>query len=171
MELSFALCLPRDGTSVPFVRHLLRATLQRLGIEDECVHDIEIALSEACTNVLRHAGTEDEYQVDVEVDDQRCRITVSDAGEGFELGDPRDESTPIPSEGGRGIQLMRALVDGLHFESDMPGTVVELTKTLELQPSSVLRRMTPVQLRKDTDELLVDPLQTGAQTGRRQPSR
>jgi serine/threonine-protein kinase RsbW len=161
MELSFALCLPRDGTSVPFVRHLLRATLLRLGVEDRCVHDIEIALSEACTNVLRHAGTEDEYEVEVEIDEHRCKLTVSDAGGGFEFRDGSAQDTLIPSEGGRGIQLMRALVDGLHFESDGPGTVVELTKTLELQPSSVLHQLTRTPVAERAGGLLIDPPDPG----------
>jgi serine/threonine-protein kinase RsbW len=162
MELRFALCLPRDGTSVPFVRHLLRSTLRRLGVEDGCVHDIEIALSEACTNVLRHAGTEDEYEVEVEVDDRRCKLTVSDAGGGFEFREGSAPVAPIPSEGGRGIHLMRALVDGLHFESDGPGTVVELTKTLELQPSSVLHRLTRTRVAERAGDLLIDPMDPGA---------
>jgi serine/threonine-protein kinase RsbW len=162
MELSFALCLPRDETSVPFVRHLLRSTLLRLGIEGACVNDIEIALSEACTNVLRHAGIEDEYEVEIEVDDRRCKLTVSDAGGGFEYLPGSAEVSAIPSEGGRGIQLMRALVDGLHFQSDGPGTIVELTKSLELQPSSVLHQLTRTPRTEHTGQLHTDPVERGA---------
>ena len=161
MELSFALCLPRDETSVTFVRHLLRATLLRLGVENGCAHDIEIALSEACTNVLRHAATEDEYEVEIEIDDRRCKLTVSDAGGGFEFATGSDEATPLPSEGGRGIQLMRSLVDGLDFKTAGPGTIVELTKTLELQPGSLLRPLTRGSFRDGAGKLVIDPAEPG----------
>jgi serine/threonine-protein kinase RsbW len=162
MQLSFALCLPRDGASVPFVRHLLRATLTRLGVEDDCLNDIEVALSEACTNVLRHAGTEDEYEVEVEVDDRSCRITVSYTGKGFVPAVRSEGGGVLPSEGGRGIKLMHALADDLHFETNVPGTVVELRKTLELESGSVLRQLTESSQPDGTDMFVIDPHAPGA---------
>jgi len=48
---------------------------------------------------------------------------------------------PLAAESGRGIKLMRALVDDLQFVSDKDsGTVVRLNKRLAVHPSSPLRR-------------------------------
>jgi len=51
-SLSWALSLPRDHRSVPVARHLVRAGMLILGVDEDCTNDVEVALSEACTNVL-----------------------------------------------------------------------------------------------------------------------
>jgi serine/threonine-protein kinase RsbW len=141
MVLTFSLYLPRDGTSVPFVRHLCRSALMELAVETVCIDDIELALAEACTNVLRHAAdSDDEYVVVLRIEDDTCSIEVVDAGDGFDHSKIPD-SMPEGAESGRGIHLMRALVDDLQFVSDKElGTVVRLKKTLVVDPSSPLRR-------------------------------
>jgi serine/threonine-protein kinase RsbW len=140
MVLTFSLYLPRDGTSVPFVRHLCRSALRELGVEDACTHDIELALAEACTNVLLHAAdTDDEYVVELKIEDDNCSIEVVDAGGGLDQS-KISEAMPEAAESGRGIPLMRALVDDLQFVSDREsGTVVRLKKALAVTPSSPLR--------------------------------
>lgn len=140
MTIVFTLCLPRDGASVPVVRHLLRSAMERLGVEPECLHDMELAVTEACTNVLQHAtGTGDDYEVAVELNETMCEITVTDAGQGFDHSTVA-ESAAVSAESGRGIQLMRALVDKVQFLSrPQSGTIVHLVKELELRSNSVLR--------------------------------
>jgi serine/threonine-protein kinase RsbW len=70
--------------------------------------------------------------VEIELTDHRCEIRVIDTGHGFDfevLGRSEAETT---AEGGRGIQLMRALVDSIKFTSEPEsGTVVHLVKDLE----------------------------------------
>jgi serine/threonine-protein kinase RsbW len=124
------------------VRHLCRATLERVGVEQGCIDDIEIAVSEACTNVYKHAHrTEEEYEVKVTIDDDVCTIEVTDAGPPFDQPAAND-GFPVGTESGRGIKLMRALVDDLQFETRSEGgTVVTIHKTLALHPASMLRRL------------------------------
>lgn len=144
MTVAFELSLPRDAASVPVARHICRDALADLGVAIACVHDIELAVTEACTNVLKHTdGTDGDYRVAVEVDDSRCRIRVIDAGEGFEHERAiRQEAATSSSESGRGIQLMRALVDRVRFVSKpRDGTVVHLEKELDLVGGSVLKRL------------------------------
>lgn len=115
--------------------------MERLGVELECVDDMELAVTEACTNVLLHAGTQEEYEVSVEVNEKLCEIRVTDAGEGFDHStmSPEAEGT---SENGRGIQLMKALVDKVQFLSRPPeGTIVHLIKELRLKENSALRAL------------------------------
>jgi hypothetical protein len=81
------------------------------------VHAIELALTEACTNVLDHAAETDEYEVSAGIDGTVCVIEVIDRGEGFD-GSVQGHAEAEPSaEDGRGIQLMRALVDKVTFTS------------------------------------------------------
>ncbi len=63
MEIKLTLALPRDEVSVPVIRRTLKASLEVLGIDAGVVSDIELALTEACTNVLKHATGGEEYEV------------------------------------------------------------------------------------------------------------
>ena len=84
MEIKLTLALPRDEYSVPVARRVLKQALDALGVQEGVVHDIELALTEACTNVLDHAGDADEYEVSAGIDDQVCILEVIDRGSGFE---------------------------------------------------------------------------------------
>jgi serine/threonine-protein kinase RsbW len=143
MEIHFSLCLPRDEESVPVVRHICRDALLELGVTGDCVGDVELAVTEACTNVLKHAaGTGDEYEVTVAVDEDECIIRVIDSGEGFDHEAVDREAAAASAESGRGVFLMAALVDDLRFTSKPEvGTVVHLEKKLELTENSVIRRL------------------------------
>ncbi|MDQ3915782.1 MAG: ATP-binding protein [Actinomycetota bacterium] len=144
MEIHFSLCLPRDEESVPVVRHICRDALLELGVGHGCVGDVELAVTEACTNVLKHAaGTGDEYEVSVAVAEDDCVIRVVDSGTGFDHETVDREATAAPgAEGGRGVFLMAALVDDLRFTSKPEvGTIVHLEKKLELTEASVIRRL------------------------------
>ena len=93
-----------------------------------------LALTEACANVVQHAGEHDEYQVDVAIDDHVCRISVLDHGEGFDASSvPTNPDSLL--EGGRGLILMRALVDRLAFREAEDGRhCVVLEKQLVNEP-------------------------------------
>lgn len=69
----------------------------------------------------------------VEIDGERCTIRVVDTGRGFDESVVGDGAA-ADSERGRGIQLMKALVDRVHFQSDAgTGTAVHLEKTLRFR--------------------------------------
>lgn len=111
-----------------------------MGVEQDCLSDIELAVTEACSNVLHHAiGSDAGYDVCVEVSALKCDIRVKDTGGGFDPGSMGLESSSTNSEGGRGIFLMRTLVDELSFISGSDnGTVVHLTKRLDIGKDSPL---------------------------------
>ena len=143
MVISFSLSLPRDELSVPVVRRLCRSALDDLGVARSCVGDIELAVTEACTNVLKHAnGTQDSYDVMVSVDESDCDIRVVDSGAGFDHAETGRDEPPVADESGRGILLMRALVDRVHFASiPEQGTIVHLQKHLDLTDASILKQL------------------------------
>jgi len=99
MEIKLTLALPRDSLSVPIVRQILTRALQTLGVLDQIVSDIEIALTEACTNVLKHAGDQ-EYEVSCGIDGNCCRIEVIDRGGGFDAAGMGMEDAPLTAETG-----------------------------------------------------------------------
>jgi serine/threonine-protein kinase RsbW len=116
MEMSVRVTLARDSRYVAVARGVLSTLLDGLPAPAEVVDDLQMALSEACANVVRHAVGSEAYQVDLEVDDERCRVQVSDRGPGFLPQSGDFTTTDLDDEGGRGLALIRALTDDLWFE-------------------------------------------------------
>src|SRR5690606_41864449 len=108
-----ALRLPRDAASVPLIRQMLDGTLTSLGVEPQIRDDFELMLTEACSNVIRHAVPSDEYTVSAMVYDDLCVIRVVDTGHGF---DPSKVHDAAPgAESGRALQIVRAPADDGRF--------------------------------------------------------
>ena len=139
MELSLALTLPRDEQTVPVARHIVRNAMEQVGVEQTCIYDIELALSEACTNVLLHSGPGDLYVVRLDLEDRIGVIRVIDVGHGFDSARLR-ATDPLPeAERGRGLGLMQALVDRFDFTSrPEAGTIVTLEKDLTYRDEALL---------------------------------
>lgn len=121
----------------PYVDQLMRfikGFTNKFGAAEESEMAIEMALREALANAVIHGNHEDPHkricvtcrcQMDGEVS-----ITVRDEGDGFDdagVPDPTDPSRRLLSNG-RGIYLMRALMDEVSFEEH--GNVVRMRKKL-----------------------------------------
>lgn len=154
-DMRFCLAFPRESLTIPFMRHVLGDALFHLGVDEECVSDLLLAVTEACTNVLRHAGPGSRYEVLVRINQNRCLLRVLDDGPGFalpRLAGRRSQSRRAPvrpgalrrrrpaetsdvsalPESGRGLAIMRACVDDVSLRSGPGrGTVVSLRKRIE----------------------------------------
>ncbi|MDK3256554.1 ATP-binding protein [Blastococcus capsensis] len=144
MNIDFSVQLPTDAQSVPLVRGLLRQALEHLHVTQPVIEEITLALTEACANVVDHAADHEDYQVDVSIDEQLCTISVLDDGAGFDVASAT-ETDPAPTDDrGRGLMLMRALVDRLRFvEGDDGRHRVTFEKRLVTQPRLRLRLLEP----------------------------
>jgi serine/threonine-protein kinase RsbW len=133
MLVRFALDLPNDAASVTLCRRAVRSVMEQLEIPVERRYEIELALGEAATNVVRHAYPHqaNQYHVEVELDAQRVRLTVLDHGCGFARG-----AVPDPGEeqmGGRGVLLIERLADVAWFEC-IKGQGTKLVAEFSVQP-------------------------------------
>jgi serine/threonine-protein kinase RsbW len=115
----------------PFVDQLMRF-IKRFPNGDGSELDIEIMIREALANAIIHGNHENPekclYVTSRCSQDGQVLITIRDQGQGFGNGALSDPATPenILSRNGRGIYLMRALMDEVHFEEG--GTVVKMRK-------------------------------------------
>ena len=116
MRMTVRLHLPREAGSVPAVRRLLRSTLALLHVDRGTGDDLEIAVTEACTNVVRHATGADSFEVSLDVADDRCSIDVRDNGAGFDPAQV-DARPGDSSEHGRGLLLIKALSENVRMQS------------------------------------------------------
>lgn len=137
MELKIVLFLPRDAASVPLSRQVLTNCLETLGVTRDTRNDIALALSEACANVIQHAGPGDEYEVEASVHNGRCIIEVINTGTAA-LTTPDSEPAPLTAEHGRGLQIIDAVADNLQLTGNGRGgtTTVHFEKTLDFVPDA-----------------------------------
>jgi serine/threonine-protein kinase RsbW len=139
-RLEMTVSLPRQSHSVPVIRRLAAQILRAFGVAGDSIHDVELAISEACANVIQHAIDSEGYEVTIELGADRCAITVLDRGDGFDALNVEDQHDH-DAESGRGLQLMRALVDNLNFVSEPKvGAVVHMVKQLDYDDSHPFRR-------------------------------
>jgi serine/threonine-protein kinase RsbW len=139
MEITLALNLPRDELSVPVARRIVDAAMRTVGVDGSCVDDVSLALTEACTNVLKHSGPGDEYEVSLRLRDDVCSIEITDVGHGFDFATLAAGDASTEAERGRGVQLMKLLVDRVQFQSKPEaGSVVHLEKQLRYVDGSLL---------------------------------
>lgn len=142
MNLDVAICLPQEAETVSLIRGVIANALGTFGVDPDCIDDISLALSEACTNVLDHAADDDMYEVRLDVDDERCVISVKNASDGFDAENLGDELPDESSPRGRGVVIMRAVMDHVEFTSEPEiGTIVRLVKQLTLVDGGPLDRL------------------------------
>src|SRR4030081_1046791 len=124
--------LPSEVAAIsPFVDEFM-LLLRKCGCVSEGVSDVEIALREALANAIIH-GNHQNPQKHVHVR-FRCKpdevsIAVRDEGQGFDINTITDPTGPenIGSVHGRGIYLMKAVMDEVRFEER--GMVVHMRKS------------------------------------------
>jgi serine/threonine-protein kinase RsbW len=137
VEIKMVLYLPRDAASVPVSRQVLDGCLETLGVAADTRTDIALALSEACANVILHAGPGEEYEVMASARDGRCVIEVVNTGDGSAVIGPAGGMVPGTAEHGRGLKIMKAVTDDLQLSSDGEDkTTVHFEKALRWIPGS-----------------------------------
>jgi serine/threonine-protein kinase RsbW len=97
-------------------------------------HHINIVLTEALVNAIKHANSADsnkEVHIRISVSDTELLIRVHDNGQGFDLNLVPSTVCPDPlSEQGRGIYIIRSLMDSVEYRKDNGGNVLEMKKRL-----------------------------------------
>jgi serine/threonine-protein kinase RsbW len=149
VQVTVRLELPRDAGTIPVLRRLCGRSLEVVGAEPEIIDDVALALTEACANVLQHVENGGLYEVLVGFDEEHAFVDVIDQGPGF---DPEQLSAPSPEdESGRGVHLMRELMDSVRFDSvSGSGTTVHLEKKLAWMPGAAMQRLTSDATRTPT---------------------
>lgn len=123
LEDALEMTLPARATVLGGLRNTLGRWLGAAGANENELFDITLSASEAATNAIEHAygAREANFTIRCEHDDQQVTITVRDIGRW---------RTTRPQTGGRGLEIIRSLLDDVTIDSDQHGTVVTMTKRL-----------------------------------------
>lgn len=119
-----SLRIPSRPEYVMLARLVVTQVGQLAGFGPEEVYDLKLAVTEAATNVIRHAAV-DSFQIEYRVVPRTVEITVVDSGGGFDVGEL--SGTP-GAEGGFGLAVIRSLVDELVLDSTTGGTRLKMVR-------------------------------------------
>ncbi|HEY6584760.1 MAG TPA: ATP-binding protein [Gaiellaceae bacterium] len=112
------LTIPAKAEYITLVRLALSGLSQLRPLSEETLGDLKLAVTEACSNSVRHAyqdGREGAVEVLYELHSDRLVVEVSDDGEGFTVADQAAAGAGALTEGGLGIAIIRELADELEL--------------------------------------------------------
>lgn len=137
---SFRLKLPANSENLDIIRKFISGIAENMGFSEEDIYQIELAVDEACSNVIRHAylgkdNEKDNILVIVKTKPKQIVISIADTGIGF---NPNSIKTPNMDEylkrmkpGGLGLHLIKTLMDDVSFRIK-PGVHNEVKMTKKL---------------------------------------
>jgi anti-sigma regulatory factor (Ser/Thr protein kinase) len=114
--------VPADADALPRVRASARAWLADVGVDAPTAYELVLAVSEACANAVEHpiARRSASMQVDGAVQAGELVVSVRDDGVW--------RSPAAPGDRGRGLPIIRALVDDVEVVSSADGTELRLRR-------------------------------------------
>ena len=132
IQRRFTLQVPSSTENLAMIREFVVNVGGQAGLGESEIGKLELAVDEACANVIEHAYGHDlskDVTVRASFNEAALRISVIDEGKGFDPG------TVSPSEleelvrqrksGGLGLRLIRTLMDEVRYEI-VPGQKNEL---------------------------------------------
>ena len=131
-ERRFLLTVPSSTENPVLMREFVNAVGQQTSLDEADVGRLELAVDEACANVIEHAYDHDDTQelvVRASFDRETIHIVVEDEGRGFDPGSVPQERLERPiagrGSGGLGMRLIKSLMDEVRYEF-VPGGKNEL---------------------------------------------
>jgi|SRR4051812_21320487 serine/threonine-protein kinase RsbW len=121
------------GCDLPEVRRAafqLRRFLKGLSFRERDLWDCELAFVDGCNNAVQHsAAPERQIQVNVTFENGQIELKISDTSEGFAW--PESIKLPQPdAESGRGIYLIKSLMDQVSYVRDKSSNCLVLKKNV-----------------------------------------
>jgi anti-sigma regulatory factor (Ser/Thr protein kinase) len=118
--------------NVSEVRRWLEGLTAQAGFNEEDIGSLKLVVSEACSNIIRHAYKgEDGHDIVISacIDDEKLALNIRDFGTKIDLSKYEKPSLGEPQEGGYGIFLMHTLMDSVEYDTSAEvGTTLRLVK-------------------------------------------
>ncbi len=127
--------VPSNQEHLADVDLFIESILRGYGVDESTIADIAISVSELVNNAIVHGNkllNEKAVTVGISRQDGTVRISVRDQGTGFNpdtIADPIDENNLL-KEVGRGIFIVRQLMDAVDITATATGTTIIITKSI-----------------------------------------
>lgn len=137
---------PGHGSYLSYIRTLIGDLARKVGFPEDEVAKIEMAVDEACSNVVKHAYSpkkkwcwqhrHPEIRLNVRVVTNQLIIEINDHGQNFDFSayrpDSIDERLKEMRTDGYGISIMRKFMDEVAYSSNnTTGNTLRLVKYLQ----------------------------------------
>lgn len=138
---TYSLTIPSDLAMLSTARNFVESVGACCGLEPRVIRNLVLATAEAVSNIVRHAHrnvTGAKIQVLFQVQPDRVVLSFLDEGAPFDITAVPHFNPAELRIGGRGVYLMRTLMDDLACETrgaDQPGNCLRMSKRLELDRS------------------------------------
>jgi serine/threonine-protein kinase RsbW len=127
IEKKFTLQVPSSTENLALIREFVSSAAKQAGFTEKEVARLELAVDEACANVIEHAYGHDankEVLISARLDDESFSIDIEDTGKGFDPASINQEELEQlinkRKTGGLGMRLMKTLMDEVRYEIE-PG--------------------------------------------------
>ena len=118
------LTIPAKAEYITLGRLALTAIARVRPFSEETLSDLKLALTEACTNSVRHAyreGRAGTVEIIYQIEPNRLVVEVADDGRGFEPAELAGGGNGDLSEGGLGIAIIRSVADEVEIDERESG--------------------------------------------------
>lgn len=131
------LSLWAEPSDLSDIRRFVQEIGHNLSLDDASLYALELAVDEACTNIIMHAYKGRGGRLEIQIDriDDRVQVVIRDWGQAFDpdaIPDP-DVNAPLEQRpvGGVGLFLMRQMMDRVDFQfSEKDGNTLTMAKQL-----------------------------------------
>ncbi|WP_163351961.1 ATP-binding protein [Desulfovibrio sp. JC010] len=121
-----------DLKNLSISAEMVRQCRAVLSMDKKTGQDIDLAVSEAVSNAIRHTGSPEDSSVVLRLisDGTRLIVEVEDSGPGFDFDQVQPPDLDIPQEGGYGLFLIRQVMDSASYERRQDCNVLTMEKQL-----------------------------------------
>ena len=115
---------------VSVIRLTTSGIANKIGFCLEDIEDIKVAVSEACTNAIKHS-LDNKFSVEYTIFENGLTITIIDSGKGYDVDSIDVPNLEEPKESGLGLFIIQSLMDEVEIKSNINyGTDIKMTKYL-----------------------------------------
>lgn len=120
--------------AIPRIAQFIEAACEDAGVIPEARFDLELAVEEACANIIEHAyaGSDGSFSVEFATRGADVLITLQDRGQAFDPGTIEPPDIHANGEdrraGGLGLHLMKTLMDEVEFSFTEHGNFLRMMK-------------------------------------------
>lgn len=119
-----------NSSYVGIIRLTTSGIANKIGFSIDDIEDIKVAVSEACTNAIKHSK-KDRFFITFTVMENGINITIEDNGKGYKIDELNKPDLDNPKESGLGLFIIEALMDEVEIKStEDKGTIISMTKYL-----------------------------------------
>lgn len=122
--------IPANPDYVSILRLTTSGIANKLGFSMDDIEDMKVAVSEACTNAVKHSE-DNKVNIIFNLLENGIEIEIQDNGKGYNVDSISIPDLSNPKESGLGLFIIQTLMDDVKIESKgNQGTNIKMTKYL-----------------------------------------